>query len=186
MNRIEYMLTEDDVVQFHLYYSATSKLEQEQRWKARIRGLVGYSGLVIVLALMKYVLLAYIAAFSGIAWFFLIPKTLQESYKKYYTRYVAEMDGDSLQQPMTIELRPDCIYATSYFGETKYWYTTVGKIVQNGPYTYIFLGRKMAFILPHNQIPVTAIQSMSAEIVQRKQNAIQGLDLEARADNKDA
>jgi hypothetical protein len=98
---------------------------------------------------------------------------MRRRYQKHYEKHIRETVGQSLQKSMTLELRDDGICSSSSLGESKYRYSAVDRIVENDGYTYVFIGKGMALVLPHDRIPKDAIDSLATEINQRKQEANQ-------------
>ena len=173
MNRIEYKLTEQDLLRFNLYHSTTSDLHQKQRRRHRVVVPAAYLILAILLCLSELFIAATLFVLFAAGWFFLSPRLMNKRYRKIYEKHIRETVGDSLRTPMTLELRPDGISSSSYLGESKYRYSVVDRIVENDGYTYVFIGKGMALVLPHDRIPKDAIASLVAEITQRKQDQIQ-------------
>jgi hypothetical protein len=169
MNRIEYTLTADDLLQFNLYYSSISENHASQRRKHRTLVSIAY----IILALISFGFNEYGIAivfilFAG-AWFLFSPRLVSRQYRKHYEKHIAETAGDKLPYSVVLELQPDGIFASSYMGEAKYHYDVVDKIVENEGYTYIFIRKDMAFILPHDRIPDETIKGFVDEIQRKKQ-----------------
>jgi len=171
MNRIEYRLTENDLLKFNLYYSANSELHQKQRRRHRVIVPVAYAVLAALLCLSRSFAAASLFAVFAVAWFLLSPKWMLKRYRKHYEKHIRETVGESLRTPMTMELRADGICSTSHLGESKYRYSAVDKLVENDGYTYVFIGKGMALVLPHDRIPQDTIRSVVSEITQRKQEA---------------
>jgi len=176
MHRIEYKLTEQDLLKFNLYYSANSDLHRKYRRRYRLFVPVAYAVLALLLCLLHSFVVASIFAAVGVGWFFLSPMWMRRRYRKQYEKQIRETIGDSLRDPITLELQPDGICSSSYIGESKYRYSAVDRIEENDGYTYIFIGKGMALILPHDRIPKDAGRSLVAEIARRKQEAIQASD----------
>jgi len=171
MNPIEYRLTENDLLKFNLYYSANSELHQKHRRRHRVLVPVAYAVLAALLCLSRAFVAASLFAIFGVAWFLLSPRWMRKRYQKHYEKHIRETVGESLRTPMTLELRADGICSTSHLGESKYRYSAVDKIVENDGYTYVFIGKGMALVLPHDRIPQATISSVVSEITQRKQGA---------------
>lgn len=176
MNRIEYRLTEDDLLKFNLYYSANSDLHRRQRRRHRFLVPAAYAVFTGLLCLSRSFVAASLFAAFGIGWFLLSPAWMRRHYRKHYGKHVKETVGEFLQSPMTLELRPEGICSSSYLGESKYRYAAVDSIVDHDGYTYVFIGKGSALVLPHDRIPEETIRLLVAEITQRQREAIQVSD----------
>jgi hypothetical protein len=169
MNRIEYNQTEKDLLQFNLYYAANSKFHRKRCIRHRLIIPVVYLIFAIVPLLHKSFVFASFLIIFAVAWFFLSPSLMQMQYKRLYMKHIRETVGDSLKKPIILELRSDGIFSSSHLGEFLYRYSVIDKIVENEGYTYIFIDKGRAFILPHDKIPRESIESLTTEITQRKQ-----------------
>lgn len=171
MTRIEYRLTEEDLLKFNLYCSANSELHQKQRRRHRVLVPVAYAILAALLCVSRSFVAASVFAAFGAAWLLFSPRWMRRHYRKYYEKQIRETVGESLRTPMTLELGADGICTTSHLGESRFRYSAVDKIVENDGCTYVFIGKGMALVLPHDRIPKDTINSVVAEITQRKQEA---------------
>ncbi len=168
MNRIEYMLTEDDLVKFNLYFAETSPVNRQRRFKCRVLIPILYFVLALYPILNQYYIFASLTIVTAVLWFFLSPFWFRRGYRKYYKQHVAETMGDSLKKIRVVELLPDGFLSTTSFGESKYRYDAVDKIVEHDGFTYIYIGKSMAVILPHDRIPSETIQWWVDEIERKK------------------
>lgn len=171
MKRIEYQLTEEDLVRFNLYYSAHSELHKRQRRRHRLLVPVVYVMLAGLLCWIRAFIGASILAAFALVWFLLSPAWLRWRFRKHYEKHIRETKVETLKEPMTLELQPDGICTSSAVGESKFRYSAVDQIVENDGYTYVFIGKGMALILPHDRIARETIAALVAEISQRKENA---------------
>jgi len=177
MNRIEYRLTEQDLLLFNLYFAEHSEHLRKQRRRHRLLVPAAY----LILAFMLLLVQAYVVAAAFIlfaaGWFLFAPRLMKARYRTIYGRHLNETIGDSLRDPLTLELQPDGIATTSFLGESKYRYAAVDRIAEHDGYTYVFIGKGMALVLPHDRIPRETIAALAAEIIRKKQEANQAVAL---------
>lgn len=168
MTPLEYTLTEQDLLAFHLYYASHAgtyrRQARRQRWLVPACYLIFA---LIVCGTESYGLATAFALFA-VAWFFLAPRWVRRRYRRHYERHIRDTAGDSLREPMTLELLPDRIATTSCLGECRYRYAAVDCIVENAGYTYIFIGKAQAIILPHDRVPKAAVDELVAEIGRKR------------------
>ena len=171
MNRIEYQLTEEDLIRFNLYYSAHSELHKRQRRRHRLLVPVVYAVLAGLCCMSRSFIVASVLAAFALVWFLVSPAWLRWRFRKHYEKHIRETKGETLKEPMTLELQPDGICTSSAVGESKFRYSAVDQIVENEGYTYVFISKAMALILPHDRIAQETITALVAEISRRKQEA---------------
>lgn len=182
MNLIEYKLPERDLLKFNLYCDANSELLQKLRRRHRILVPAAYVLFAALFCLSRKYVAASLFAVFGIAWFLLSPRWMSRCCRKQYEKRIRETVGQSLHKPMTLELRSDGIFASSALGESKYRFSAVDSIVDNDGYTYVFIGKGMALVLPHDRIPKDTIDSLITEINQRKQEENQASETTSEAE----
>ena len=90
--------------------------------------------------------------------------------------FVAENMGDTLENPVILELHDDGIHSESYLGQAVYKYTAVGDIVGNGDHTYVFLGKDLALVLPKDRIPKDQLDEFVREVGERKASALRAAE----------
>ena len=169
MNRIEYTLTAEDLLQFNLYYSSISPNHARQRKRHRILVPVVYMILALLLLREGSHIAATLFTLFAAVWFALSPRWLRKRYCKHYERHIAETAGDVLPRSTVLELLPDGIFSSSHIGETKFRYDAVDRVVENNGYTYVFIGKGMALVLPHDRISKDTIAAFVDEIQRKKQ-----------------
>jgi len=167
MNRLEYTLSAEDLLQFNLYYASTSKAVARQKRIYRYVIPAIYLALALFLFIGRSHVLAWMFVLLSVLWFLFYPLRFRRRYRKHYERYVAEAFGDVLPRATTLELLPDGIFSSSHMGESTFRYEMVGRIVENEGYTYIFIGKGMALVLPHDRIPEESIKGFVKGIESR-------------------
>lgn len=171
MQRLEYQQTEDDILQFHLYYSSVSGYHKKQRLKQRLRVPVFYIGIALLFLVMKWYIGAAMLAICAVAWALFFPLWMRRVFRKNCVKLIKEGVGDSLSKPNMLELQEDGIFSSSYLGESKYNYSVIDRIVENDGYTYIFIGKGTALVLPHDRISQEDRCSFVDEVNRRREQA---------------
>ena len=93
---------------------------------------------------------------------------LKQVRRQQCEKYVNESVGNSLKEPIILELLEDGIHSSSYLGTFTYIYYAVDKIVENQGYTYIYIGKDKALILPHDRIAPDELNAFVTEVQKRK------------------
>lgn len=171
--KLEYKLTEEDLVAFNIYHIAHSSLHRSEQHKARVIPsalLAAFGAAMYALDRATILLVIYVAL--GVAWYLLCPRYLASRYRRNVRKHVGEISSDLVKAPVVLEPRDDGIYGSSFTGETKYNYAAVGEIVEDGGYTFVFLGKGMAFILPHDRVPKQDIDVFVAEIERHRADGV--------------
>ena len=168
MNRIEYTLTAEDLLHFNLYYSAISPTQVKQRRRARLFVSVVYIALALFTLKEGSYFVATVLMVLVAAWLLFSPRWFLWRSRKHYEKHIAETAGDRLPSSIVLDLLPDGIFSSSYIGETKFRYDVVDRVVEDDGYTYIFLGKGAAFVLPHDRVPKDTVAAFVEQIQSRK------------------
>ncbi|MBN1590365.1 MAG: YcxB family protein [Pirellulales bacterium] len=167
--KLECRLNEEDLVRFFLYASQHSEVQQRQRRRQRIFIPLLYLMLTALLGLMGAHLAAGLFAVAAVAWFLLWPSYLEWRHRRFFAAHVKENVGESLRQPRVVELAPEGIRVSSGLGEAVFRYSAVGRIVENEGYTYVFIDKAQALVLPHDRLARETIDQLVEQIEQRRQ-----------------
>ena len=151
--KITFQLTQDDLVEFNLYHSAHSPLHIKTLRRQRVLVPIIYLVISVFGAMRVDLVFAGIFAALSILWFLLFPKWTKKRYRKHYIKHIEENFSSIDKEPVTIELKDDGIHSTSHMGHSVFKYSVVEKIVENDDVTYIYIGKGMALVLPHDRVP---------------------------------
>ena len=161
-----------DLVAFNEYHSAHSKLHRKQRWKYRVIVPIVYLILAAILYTSSGPMGASVLVAFALIWFLFSPLWLRRRYRKHFQKHVAETSGESLKDPMVLELVDEGIRVQSHIGQSVFKYTAVGNIARDVGRTYVYIGKGMALILPEDRIPKDQIAAFVKTIEERKAYAI--------------
>jgi|GEM_PF-3777545 len=164
MTRFEYCLTEEDLLKFQLYYASVSPAFRRQRVKQRY----------VVPAIYIFIALLFLnrgrdvtaIAFSVLAvvWFLVLPAWMRWHYRRHFRKHLAETSEGFTREPIVLQTTADGIYSASFLGESTFRYEAVGDIVDHEGYTYVFIGKGNAIILPHDRIEDEVREAFVKEI----------------------
>lgn len=167
MHRIDYVMTAEDQVEFNLYYSSISPNHARQRRISQVIVPIVY----VVMALVLLFIRSYAASFAfigvAVAWFVLAPRYFGWRYRRYCERQVDEVAAETLPRAVMMELEPDGIVSASDQGNAKFTYDAVDRIEKLENYTYVFIGKGTALILPHDRVEHQAIEDFVTELEAR-------------------
>ena len=164
-------LTPADLVAFNEYHAANSPLHKRHRLRYRLSiPIVFLSGVAFFVAVGAYLAAVPLTVFA-VVWFVLSPCWLKYRNKRIYQKHIAENVGDSLREPSILELCDDGIHSTSHLGQSVYNYSAVGQIATDGGYTFVYIGKGMALVLPEDRLPRDEIDAFVTEIWARKEAA---------------
>lgn len=170
MMRLTFQLTQSDLVQFNEYHSAHSPLQIKARRKHRSRVPIIYLIFTAIFVVLDNLTLAAFFGVFAVLWFFISPRLMTKRYKKYFQKHIEETVGDELNEPSTVQLMDDGIHSTSHMGHSIFKYSVVEKIIENDGFTYIYIGKGMALIIPHDRVSGNEVEEFVAEIGKRKIN----------------
>lgn len=165
--KLTYQLTKADLVAFNEYHSAHSPLHIKMRRRHRILVPIFYLVLAAFWAFHGDYTVPSMLAVAAVLWFLLSPRWLRRRYRKHFQKHVEETIGDALETPTTVELREDGIHSTGHMGHSVFNYSVVDKIVENDGFTYIYIGKGMALIVPHDRVPAGATEELTDGIKAR-------------------
>ena len=173
LQRIEYQLTEADLLAFNLYVLENSATQQRQLRRNRIRVPLVYALLSAFLHLLGSPVAAAIFALVGLAWFILYPRRFRHIFKRHFLKAIRESDDKSLLAPTRLELHADGIWSSNAAGEAKIWYSAITQIERSSTATYLSTSKFNAIILPHGAIAPEQLTAFVGE-VQRRMDAQKG------------
>jgi hypothetical protein len=166
--RLECTLNETDLLRFYLYYWEHSELGCRQRRRQCLFVPLIYLALAAFVCLYRLYVIAGIFVLFAIAWYLLWPWCLSIRIRRFYASHIKETVGDTLREPRIHRLSPEGICSLSGQGDSVYRYSAVDRIVENDGYTYVFIGKNQALILPHDRLLKEAIDTFVAEIQRRR------------------
>jgi len=166
--KVTFQLEQDDYVKFNEYHSIHSPLHIKARRKHRVIVPIIYLVITVLSLLNSDYVLATVFGIFAILWFLLSPAWQKRRYRKHFQKHVAETIGDALKEPSSVELMEDGIHSTSYAGHSVFKYSVVEKIVENEGFTYIYIGKGMAIIIPHDRVDESEVNELVAEIKKHK------------------
>lgn len=166
--QLSVQLEEKDLVAFNLHYQSQSKTVQAYRFRYRVIAPAVY----VVLALAMYAHEAHIAAailaIVAVVWYLAAPGRLRRAARRHIEKMIHESSEKYLSAPVTVELRDDGIFSTSAIGMSKFDYAAVDHVAEIDGYTFVFIGKSMGFILPHDRVPPDAIREFVADLERRR------------------
>jgi predicted membrane protein len=165
---LKFQLTQEDLVKFNEYHSAHSLLHIKNRRRYRIVVPIIYIVLSGIFFVLSEFIMGVIFILFALVWFLLAPWRQRRRYKKHFQKHVAETVGNALEEPTEIELKEDGIHGKSHIGSSIFKYSSVDKIINEEGYTYIYIGKGMALIIPHDRVPAEDISTLIAEIEKQK------------------
>jgi hypothetical protein len=174
--KLTYQLTQDDLLKFNEYHCAHSQLHIKARKRHRTIVPIIYLALAVFGALTIDFVFASILLLFAVLWFLLSPRWLTRRYRNHFQKYIDENLKDIIKEPSTVEILDDGIHSTSFIGHSIFKYQAVEKIVEDDALTYIYIGKGMAIIIPHDRVSESELKDLLAEVETRKQLANQRVD----------
>ena len=161
-------LTIDDFVAFNEYHVAHSPLHIKQARQHRYIPTIIYFMMAAIFCAIHAVVAATLCAFFSLGWFLTEPRRLRLRRKKLIEKHLAETIGDSLSEPSCLEVCEDGIHASGYLGQSIFKFSSVGAIAQEGVYTFVYIGKGQALVLPDDRLPADQIQTFVDGVRSRK------------------
>lgn len=169
--KITFKLTQDDLIKFNEYHTEHSPIFIKDSRKNRILVPIIYLFIAILFLLSDKCEIAIIFAVLAVLWFTFFPIMLKRRNKKFFQKHVEENSKDIAKEPSTVEIKEDSIYTSSYIGNSSFKFSVVEKIVENDGFTYIYIGKGMAIIIPHDRVSQSQRNDLIAEVKKQKEIA---------------
>ena len=67
-----------------------------------------------------------------------------------------------------MEVKDDGIHSTSFLGHSVFKYQAVERIVEDDAATYVYIGKGMAIIIPHDRVSERELKDLIAGIEERR------------------
>lgn len=167
--QLTHQLKLDDLVAFNLYYMAHSAVYRAQRFRYRVIPSILYLVFAALMFLAQMNIWGIVSLALAILWFLFAPRWTQRRSRNVIQKQFAEMLGDSITDPVTVELCDDGIHISSSHGQSIYNYSAVGQIVDDTNHTYIYIGKGTAIILPNDSVTPAQKEAMVAGILAKKE-----------------
>jgi hypothetical protein len=171
MDRIECDLTEEDMLSFNLFFLQHSPGAARRRRRLRFGVPIFYAVLAVVLFYIGRTGAATVFLAIAVLWAALYPLWVGRYQRRYLVEQIAETMGDQLPCPTVYELREGGIFANSLLGESTFRYDVVDRVEEDGSRTYVFVGKAMGLVLPHDRVPRADIDAFVETVLQRRDEA---------------
>ncbi len=165
--KIEYKLTEKDMLAYYLHFSDNSRSRNVQKRIRRTLVPVLYlifGWVFFAIGIITITIFFFVAA---ALWYLFWPIYHRWREKKIYKKHIAETVGGSIKDPLVTETNQEHLFIKSNLAKSKYKYSQVGKIAADKKYTYIYLGKDSAVILPHNTIGKDTVDAFVSDVEKR-------------------
>jgi hypothetical protein len=112
-------------------------------------------------------------AFAAVVWFLLEPLTRRSFLGRACRKLARENAADVAGGPTTLELGDEGILSSSPSGNAMYRYAAIDRIDQTPRYTYVFVGKSSAHVLPHDRLASDDLDEFLLELQRRREAASQ-------------
>lgn len=165
--KIEYPLTQNDMLAYYLHFSdnSRSRIVQKRIRRTLVPVLYLVFGWVFFAIGISTITIFFFMAAT--LWYFFWPLYHRWREKRVYKKHIAETVGGSLEDHLVTEAKQNHLFVKSNLAESKYKYSQVDKIAKDKNYTYIYLGKDSAVILPHNTIGKDTVDAFVSDVEKR-------------------
>jgi hypothetical protein len=149
---IEYERTMDDLIDFHLFHYAHSKVIRQQSlgWRILMTLFTVLTPIVVLFLLYRHLLMPVLvmSALGGALIFFLYPYLERRSIVGRLRKLVSEGDNSAILGHQAISLSPDGIFNKSQSGEGKLNWSSISKVTRTEKHIYLHIGAMNAVVVP--------------------------------------
>ena len=165
--KIEYKLTEKDLLAHYMHFSDNSSSQIAQKRVIRILVPIAYIVLGWVFFAIGIPTITIFFFVAAALWYFLWPLYYRWREKNIYKKHIAKKVGGSIEHPLVTETKDNHLFVESNLTGSKYKYSQVDKIIQGKNYTYIYLGKDSAVTLPHSTIGKVTVDVFVSDVKKR-------------------
>ena len=145
---IEYEISTDDLVAFHLYHNEHTLAGRGCRWGLQLLfGLITVAGSVIYFIVGDYLMASVwlVAAFIGVA---LAPIVLRGSIKRQVVKLCRRGKQTGVIGIHRLSLTPEAMMNSSEESESRVPWSDVEKIATTGGHLFLYTGAEKAIVVP--------------------------------------
>jgi len=142
-------LTENDFLNFQLYYASTDEGTKKLRMKEKYR-IIGLSVLcgIILFFDEDYRTFSYFFLGSSVLFLFVYPWWSAWFYKRIYRKQIAETFKGKFPYPMEVSMENDTIGIDSPKGNTSFKTSDIKTIIETKGYFFVMMNQLIYIIIP--------------------------------------
>ncbi len=151
--KLNYQLSNSDFLEYQLYTSSKTKMQNKKRFRTRIFIPLIYIGLALYFYLNSGNSVTAVI-FSGVAvlWFFLYPTYSKWRYKKHFRKHVEENYKNRINKPAEISFNENSLTAKDLTSESKIDGTELKELIETKNHFFIKLATEVSVIIPKGSI----------------------------------
>ncbi len=155
--KLNYQLSNSDFLEYQLYTSSKSIMQNKKRFRTRIFIPIIYIGLALYFYLNSRNSITAII-FSGVAviWFFLYPTYSRWSYKKHFQKHVEENYKNRINKPAEINFNENSLSIKDLTSESRIDGTELKELIETKNHFFIKLATEISIIIPKDSIKNSA------------------------------
>ena len=146
--KIEYKLERNDFIEHQLFAASKSETVIKNLQRSKIKLLLVYFVLGLVLFVLSDTISALIFIGIGIAWHFLFPLYLKRKYLKLFEKFIDEHYKNRFGKQISLNFGEEYIDIISYMGESKLKTNEITAVNENSNYFFINLSSGESLIIP--------------------------------------
>lgn len=150
---IEYTLTAEDYLTFHLFTSSKSALIKKKRSRNKILVPVCYLIIGVFSFYNGKQIFAVLMALASVLWYFLYPIREKARYVKYFKDFIKENHQEKIGRTVTLEIQNDLIFSKDSGGEGKILTTEIAELNEIPHYIFLKFKTGQVLIFPKDKMP---------------------------------
>lgn len=151
--KLQYQLSENDFLTYHLYASAHSEVHRKNRIRSRYLLAVLYAGFAFYMYISKQNLSGAIIFLALAAvWVVIYPYYSYWRYKKHFQRIIRVKNQNTIGQDIEMDFQPNSIYSKDKFSEGTFNINEVKDLIELKEQYLIRLSAGSSLILPKNAV----------------------------------
>ena len=150
---LNYKLTNTDFIQYQMFSTSKSKLDNKKRFRSRILFPIILTGLAIyMLVNNENTILAVVYLSLSLLWFFLYPTYSKWRVKKYFERHVAENYANRIGTDVKIEFKENLISMSGLTSQSEINKTELKELIETEIHFFLKMATGLSLIIPKRAI----------------------------------
>lgn len=149
---INYSLSQDDFLEYHLYTSSQSELAKKKRQRSRLLLSVGYTAVGTFFLFQEDKNMGLTFILMGFLWFAIQPYYVRYRYKKHVTAHLKESLKGAIDRLISLTIEEDQITTKDGENEAKFAISELSRFVELPRHYFIEVVNSGSVIIPKSSL----------------------------------
>ncbi|NRD22506.1 YcxB family protein [Winogradskyella litoriviva] len=152
--KLQFKLSFYDFLEYQLYFSSKSEVQQKNRKKSRNIVPLIYIGLIIIALIINQYIIAVTFFIAAILWYLFHPLYAKYRYKKHFEKHINENYKNRINKEATLNFikESNVLEATDEGTKTSIKVSEFDKLIELKNHFFLRLKSEMSFVIPKHAI----------------------------------